>query len=119
MAERLAGLGFIDDRAVADARAASLQRRGFGVRRVTQALRAAGIAEADAADVLQRARGGAVAAGLRFAERKRIGPYARDEAERGDRRKAFAAMMRAGHSPEVARIVLDIRGGEIPDCDSD
>src|SRR3954463_3793690 len=46
--ERFAELGYVDDRAFAAGRAASLARRGYGERRVVQALRAAGIEEADA-----------------------------------------------------------------------
>lgn len=117
LVERLAGLGYVDDRAFAAARAAALGRRGFGERRVGEALRAAGIGEADAADARQTARAGAWDAVLRFAERKRIGPYAAVEPDRRSREKAVAAMLRAGHSPQYARRVADARPGEIPDAD--
>jgi regulatory protein len=43
LAERLAGLGYVDDKAFASARAASLLRRGYGERRIGEALRAAGV----------------------------------------------------------------------------
>src|SRR5437879_5650505 len=46
---RLASLGYVDDRAFAAAKTASLLRRGFGERRVQAALHAAGIGEEDAA----------------------------------------------------------------------
>jgi regulatory protein len=45
--ERFAELGYVDDRVFASARAASLTPRGYCTRRVDQALRAAGIGEAD------------------------------------------------------------------------
>lgn len=118
LVERVARLGYVDDRAFASARAASLQRRGYGQRRIDQALQAAGIEEGDAAEVKEEAQGGAFAAALRFAERRKIGPYAAGEPDRAMRQKAFAAMMRAGHPIEVVRRILNISPGEIPECDS-
>ena len=43
LVERMAALGYVDDRAFANARAGALTRRGYGLRRVGQALRAAGL----------------------------------------------------------------------------
>jgi regulatory protein len=117
--DRLSSLGYVDDGAFASARGASLQRRGFGERRVAQALQAAGIDEADAAEARQDAREGALVSALRFAERKRLGPYAAAAPDRRDREKAFGAMLRAGHSPAVARQVLDLAPGQFPDCDNE
>jgi regulatory protein len=91
-----------------------LQRRGYGERRVAQALAAAGI-EADEADaVREQARSGALATALRFAKRRRIGPFAADRPDRVARQKAFAAMIRAGHPVDVVRIVVDCAPGELP-----
>jgi regulatory protein len=118
LVERIAGLGYIDDGAFAVARAASLQRRGFGERRVDQALHAAGIGEADGTQAREQARAGALAAALRFAERKRIGPFAAGPLDRDEKQKAFAAMMRAGHPMGLVRKVLDAGPGEIPECDT-
>ena len=114
---KLAALGYVDDRAFAAARAASLGRRGFGERRVGAALRAAGIDEADAAEARRTARDTAWAAALRFAERRRIGPFAVAEADRAAREKALAAMLRAGHPPQIARRLVAARPGEIPHAD--
>jgi len=115
---RMAALGYVDDRAFAAARAAALGRRGYGARRIEGALRAAGIDEADAADAREAAREGAWQAALRFAERKRIGPFAVAEADRPTRDKALAAMLRAGHPADLARRVIAARPGEIPDADA-
>ena len=62
LVERFAELGYVDDRGFASARAASLLRRGYGERRVAEALRGAGIAEDDAAEALGHAEENAVAA---------------------------------------------------------
>ena len=117
LAERLSALGYIDDGAFATARAASLQRRGYGERRVREALRAAGIEEEDAADAKEQTRQGAVEAALRFAKRKRIGPYAAAAADRETAQKAFAAMVRAGHPFEIVQQVLNACADDIPDSD--
>jgi regulatory protein len=115
--ERLAGLGYVDDKAFAAARAASLARRGFGERRVGQALHAAGIAPGDAEDARRQAREGAWAAALRFAERKRLGPWANAFPDRDLRHKAAGAMLRAGHPPDLVRRIVNAFPGEIPDSD--
>ena len=64
-----------------------------------QALRAAGIGEEDGAEAREAAEAGAWEAALRFAERRKIGPFAAADADRPAREKAFAAMLRAGHPP--------------------
>jgi regulatory protein len=118
LVERFAGAGYVDDAAFASARAASLQRRGYGERRIGQALRVAGIADADAAEAQEQASAAGWAAALRFAERKGIGPYAANAPDRSARERAFAAMLRAGHRIDHVRRVLNSRPGEIPEQDN-
>jgi regulatory protein len=115
LVERMAVLGYVDDSAFAAARAASLQRRGFGERRIAQALAAAGIDRDDAEATRETLQADAVAAALRFAERRRIGPFAAAQPDRAGRDKAFAAMMRAGHPIELVRRIIDARPGELPE----
>jgi regulatory protein len=112
LVERLAALNYVDDRAFAAARGAALGRRGYGARRVGEALRAAGIEEEDGAEARAAARDG-----LRFAERRKLGPFAAAQSDRAARDKAFAAMVRAGHPPRLAKLILAARPGEIPDAD--
>lgn len=118
LVERMATLGYVDDRAFASARAGALTRRGYGARRVGQALRAAGIGEEDSAEAREIAEEGAFAAALRFAERRKIGPFAAVEADRSTRDKAAAAMLRAGHPPAIVRRITSARPGEIPLADT-
>jgi regulatory protein len=118
LVERFRALGYLDDSAFATARAASLQRRGYGERRVDQALRAAGIEEGDAAEAREQVEEGAMAAAIRFAKRKRLGPFADGEPDREARQRAFAAMMRAGHKMDVVRQVLNASAADIPECDT-
>jgi regulatory protein len=117
LVERLAGLGYVDDRAFATARSAALVRRGFGARRVGEALRAAGIDEEDAAEAKEAAQAAAWDAALRFAERRRIGPFAASEVDQKGRDKAFAAMARAGHPTDLVRRIVSARPGSVPDAD--
>lgn len=102
---RMAELGYLDDRAFAEARGRSLGRRGYGARRVEMALRVAGIEAEDRAAAAPD-DAAAVAAATAFARRKRIGPFARAAAERPEREKWLAAMLRAGHSSILARLIV-------------
>jgi len=119
LVERMATLGYVDDRAFASARAAALSRRGYGARRIGAALRGAGIGEEDGADAREIAAASAWEAALRFAQRRRIGPFAQAEADRPAREKALAAMLRAGHSLPIARILIAARPGEVPQADGE
>lgn len=117
LVERFAALGYVDDAAFAAARTASLMRRGYGERRVAQALGAAGIGEDDSAPARRSAQEGADAAALHFARRRRLGPFASAPMDWEARRKAAAAMLRAGHRIDVVRRILDASPGEVPDPD--
>ena len=117
LVRRFADLGYVDDRAFAEARSAALLRRGYGERRVREALKGAGIADEDSAAARDRAGDEALAAALRFARRRRLGPYAQSAPDRDARRKAAAAMLRAGHALAVVRQVLEMTPDDLPDPD--
>ena len=51
----------------------------------------------------------AVDAALRFAERRRMGPFASAAADRAQREKWIAAMIRAGHGFGLARAIPQCR----------
>lgn len=118
LVEKLAGLGYVDDAAFAAARAAGLQRRGYGDRRIGQALRGAGIGEADAGVAREGIADGGWDAAIAFARRKRIGPFASERGEREAREKALATMIRAGHSFAVARRIVESPPGVVPEKDA-
>jgi regulatory protein len=115
LAEKFAELGYIDDAAFASSRAASLGRRGYGERRVEQALYAAGIEEADGAEAREIAADQAWNAALAFVRKRRFGPYASEPLDPDRKRKALAAMIRAGHPYELARKFIDREPGDIPE----
>ena len=103
-----ANAGFIDDRAYALSKARTMGARGLGERRLTMALREAGIEDDDGAPARDHARDTADEAALKFARRKRIGPYAVKTPDRQESAKALAAMMRAGHPFELSKRILSL-----------
>lgn len=107
---RFVSAGYVDDRAFALAKAGSLLRRGYGRRRVDQALGAAGIAE----DLRDEARGSVAMqrrAALALARKRRFGPFGNEPLDRPQREKQIAAMLRAGHPLDSARRIVD--AGEV------
>jgi regulatory protein len=114
LAERFAARGYVDDKGLAEARGRSLARRGLGVRRLAGTLGALGIAASEAADALAIADAAAWDTALRYAERRRIGPFAQSVPDAAGRRRFFAAMMRAGHSSEHARKIIAALPGVVP-----
>ena len=104
--ERLVELKYVDDEAYARARADGLLRRGYGGRRVDQALRMAGISEELRAEVSPQEASSRKAA-VDMARRRSFGPFGVQPIERDKREKQIAAMIRAGHSYDAARTVVD------------
>jgi regulatory protein len=112
LADRFATQGYVDDTAYALAKSRALTGRGYGKRRLLQTLRAAGVEEADSEAAREHADTEAVAAALRFAQRRRIGPFAPAPlSDPKQREKALAAMIRAGHSFALAREIVRLEPG--------
>ena len=106
LVERFVRAGYIDDAVYARAKTGSLLRRGYGLRRIGQALHAAGIGE----DVREEVRAGPAAqrqAALALARKRRFGPFAGQPLDRQAREKQLAAMLRAGHPLDMARAVIE------------
>src|SRR5579883_2983099 len=100
LVERYRRAGLLDDRAYAEAQSASLSRRGLGRRRIRERLAAKGVAAEDIEGALAELAAdpaeSELAAAVRLARRKRLGPF-RAAAERRERRdKDLAALGRAG-----------------------
>lgn len=123
---RLIELGYVDDDAYARAKTRDLTARGYGARRVEQALWAAGVEEdvrEDNAPGEYRCREAAIL----LATKRRFGPFARpahadDDEQEGDpeqrrklREKQVAAMLRAGHQYDHVRFILD--AGDLRDIE--
>lgn len=113
LVEDFAERGYIDDESYARARSRDLTQRGYGPRRIEQALWAAGVEDklrCEASPDEARAR----QAAMLFARKRRLGPFGpRDgseepvEAQMKRREKRIAAMLRAGHDYDHVRFILD------------
>lgn len=103
---RLEAAGYVDDRAFARIKAGGLLRRGYGARRIDQALGAAGIAEPlrfeVTGDVSEQRR-----AALALARKRRFGPFHPGALDRPGRERQLAAILRAGHTLDSARRIVD------------
>lgn len=106
LTERLVAAGYVDDAAYARAKSGSLLRRGYGVRRVDRALGAAGIAAQLREDV-RPGEGAVRRAALAMARKRGFGPFGVARPDRGARERQVAAMLRAGHSLDSARELID------------
>jgi regulatory protein len=110
--QRCAALGYVDDAAFATLRVGALTRRGYGARRVSADLRAAGIEPDLQASLQDDVRDRALDAILALARRRRIGPFSGETLDRAGRQRALAMLLRAGHDLALARRVIDAQSLE-------
>ncbi len=108
LAERFSELGYVDDAAYALAKSQALTNRGYGRRRLDQKLRQAGVDEEDGSAARAHAEEEAVESALRYARRRRIGPFGSAYTDPKQREKAISAMVRAGHSFGLARTIVSL-----------
>lgn len=106
LVERFVAAGYVDDAVYARARTGSLLRRGYGARRVAQALDAAGIGE-EARAAARVSCGAERRAALALAQKRRFGPFGTGLPDRPMREKQLAAMLRAGHPLDSARELVN------------
>ena len=107
LVNRFAELGYVDDAAYALAASRSLSSRGYGRRRLDRKLAQAGVREDDGAAARALAEAEAVDAALRFARRRRIGPFGSGGMDPKGREKAIGVMVRAGHAFPLAKAIVD------------
>ncbi|MBC8339666.1 MAG: regulatory protein RecX [Rhodospirillales bacterium] len=111
MIQRFLRSGLLDDTAYAKARAAGLHRRGNASRIIRAKLKQKGLGD----DVIEQALAALAdddedperTAAIRFARRRRLGPFATEKPEDPKREKQLAAMARAGFSYDLARRIVD------------
>jgi regulatory protein len=108
---RCVASGLVDDQRFAEARAASLRRRGRSARAVSANLAAKGVSRELAARASESDDESELAAARKTARRKRLGPWNRGE-RAGGRQKDLAALARAGFTMTIARAVIDGAGDE-------
>lgn len=111
--ERCVDAGYVDDQAFAEAKSRTLARRGYGYRRVESSLRQSGIAR-NITESLRPDADSAFESAKSYARKKRIGMFCSAPVDQLAARRHFAAMIRAGHSVELARYFVN----SVPDADS-
>ncbi len=108
---RVAKRGYLDDRRYAEALMKRLRGRGASRRRIAHELAQKGIPQAIASDLLDEdgANGRAeFDAAVRYARRRRLGPFRLDaESREPQRERDLAALGRSGFSYDTARRVVD------------
>ncbi|SFI07344.1 regulatory protein [Bosea sp. OK403] len=108
---RCVASGLVDDRRFAEARAASLRRRGQSARAVAAKLAAKGVTRDLATEASATEPEDELAAARIAAKRKRIGRWGKGDRV-ASRQKDLAALARAGFSMAIARAVIDEAGDE-------
>lgn len=121
VADRLTQAGLIDDRAWTRGRVQALQARGKSLSAIRQDLRQKGVpadvVEASLAALAETPGQTDLLAALRYAQRRRLGPYARAEAEReGRAQRDLAALARQGFSYDICRQVLSLEDRDAADA---
>ncbi|MBM6593804.1 regulatory protein RecX [Microvirga pudoricolor] len=104
-------VGLIDDTRYAEARVATLRRRGGSARAIRAKLSAKGVDRNAIAAALEGEEGDEEAAAHAFAKRRKLGPYRPGE-RAPYRDKDMASLARAGFSFDVVRRVIE---GERPE----
>lgn len=103
---RFVELKLLDDRSFAEAKLASLRRRGSSRRHSALKLSEKGVDRETVAAVLEADETDEESAARALAKRRRLGPHRlRDRAERRD--KDIAALMRAGFPYSIAAAAID------------
>ncbi|MBL4689981.1 MAG: regulatory protein RecX [Rhodospirillales bacterium] len=114
MIARFLHSGLLDDGAYARARAASLHRRGNSSRIIRGKLKQKGLDDDDIGHALAALslddEDPERTAAIRFARRRRLGPFSVRQLDDEAREKHLAAMARAGFSYDMARRIIDAAG---------
>ena len=108
---RCVSSGLVDDRRFAEARAASLRRKGQSSRAVAARLAAKGVTRDLAEQAGSNSAEDEMAAARIAARRKRLGPWSRGD-RAANRQKDLAALARAGFAMTIARAIIDSAGDE-------
>lgn len=108
--------GLLDDKAYAEAKAASLHRRGTSTRAIREKLSLKGVGGDEIAAALESVDEETpgdteLAAAVALARRRRLGPFRRTGREE-HREKDMAALGRAGFGYQIARKVVDAEDPE-------
>lgn len=111
----LVARGFLDDRKYARALVVTMRERGNSARKIESQLGSKGVPWAIAREVVDEVsgKGGERTAAIRYARRRRLGPFRFDADVRKERRQRdIAAMGRSGFSYDIASRIIDAEDPE-------
>lgn len=119
--EKFERLGFLNDRAFAEMRARSLHGRGTPIRGIRFKLAQQGLSESDIDNALEglieeeEVPDLDLAAAVRLAERRRLGPFGSDDPEErhAKRDRDLGRLARAGFSYDVASRIIDAEDADL------
>ncbi len=110
---RFVANGLLDDRAYAKSKTTGLHRRGYPERAIRSRLRGKGIADGiideALAELATEYENPQYTAAVRYAKRRRLGPFGPGNDRTGRRNKDMAAMARAGFGFYEARLVVEAK----------
>ena len=108
--DRLADAGYLDDAAYARGRAIGLHRAGHSTTAIRMKLRQKGVDDDTTAQALEtlteEAEAPELAAALRYARKRRLGPYRTPATRKANAERDMAALARKGFSLDLARQVV-------------
>jgi regulatory protein len=104
---RCVASGLVDDRRFAEARAATLRRKGQSQRAVAARLSAKGVSRELVGEITSGEASDELAAARIAAKRRRLGPWRAAEKRAESRQKDLAALARLGFAYATARAVID------------
>lgn len=108
---RFAEMGYLNDELYLRGMVTSLRGRGLSSMAILMKLKQKGLNETEVRDALavfDDDRDGDLHAALKLCRRKKIGPFAREDADPAHRQKWLAALARGGFSYEQASRALDM-----------
>lgn len=111
---RCVSSGLVDDRRFAEARAATLRRKGLSSRSVAARLAAKGVARDLARESASTDADQEIAAARAAAKRRRLGPWRRRDDRAACRQKDLAALARLGFGYATACAVIDGEAESVP-----
>lgn len=103
--------GLVDDRRFAEARAATLRRKGQSSRAVAARLASKGVSRDLIGEVAATDEGGELAAARIATRRRKLGPWRAPEQRAACRQRDLAALARLGFDFATARAVIDEESG--------
>lgn len=104
---RCVASGLVDDRRFAEARAATLRRKGQSQRAVAAKLAAKGVSRELVGEIAAAAAVDELAAARVAARRRRLGPWRAEDGRAAFRQRDLAALARLGFDYATARAVID------------